>query len=156
VNLHDILKYGHQTVLDSVDGLADAEWTKGGVCGVWSVKDIIAHLASFEHVLVDVLSSLLAGGPTPYLERFGGDTFNDEEVAKRKKQTPVQVLAEYQDTQAETMKLAAQIPAEKSRASGTLPWYGDEYSLDDFVVYTYYGHKREHCAQIKLFRKRLS
>jgi len=44
MNLSDILKYGHQTVLRTVDGLPDKEWERGGVCGVWSVKDIIAHL----------------------------------------------------------------------------------------------------------------
>ncbi len=27
---------------------------------------------------------------------------------------------------------------------------------DKEVVYTFYGHKREHCAQIALFRKRLT
>ncbi|MBI3981601.1 MAG: maleylpyruvate isomerase N-terminal domain-containing protein [Gemmatimonadetes bacterium] len=155
MNISDILRYGHQTVLDTVDGLPDTEWDTGGVCGVWSVKDIVAHLASFEHVLVDVLNSLLAGGPTPYLERWAGDKFNEEEVAKRKSKTPAQVFAEYKDTHAKNMSLVAKIPAEKCRQAGTLPWYGEEYSLDDFVVYTYYGHKREHCAQIKLFRKRL-
>jgi len=157
MNICDILKYGHQTVLDTVDGLPDPEWEKGGVCGVWSVKDIVSHLTSFEHVLVDVLSTLLDGGPTPHLSAFQNDsTFNDTQVAKRKGRTPAQVLAEYKETHAKTMDLAARIPAEKCRANGTLPWYGDEYSLDDFVVYTYYGHKREHCAQIKLFRKRLA
>jgi hypothetical protein len=155
VNLGDILKYGHQTVLDTVDSLPDAEWTKGGVCGVWSVKDIIAHLASFEHVLVDVLNSLTGAGPTPYLERFSDDGFNDSEVSLRKDLSPAQVLGEYRKTQARAMELAARIPAEKCREVGTLPWYGSEYSLDDFVVYTFYGHKREHCAQIKLFRKRV-
>ena len=38
------------------------------------------------------------------------------------------------------------------RQSGTLPWYGMEYALDDFLVYIYYGHKREHSAQIAAFR----
>ncbi|HXV85861.1 MAG TPA: DinB family protein [Gemmatimonadales bacterium] len=154
MNLNDILKYGHQTVLDTVEGLPDADWERSGVCGVWSVKDIIAHLASFEHVLVDVLNSLGPGGPTPHLERFGQEKFNDDEVAKRKGKTPAQVMAEYRETQARTMELAGRISAELARKPGTLPWYGAEYSLDDFVVYTYYGHKREHCAQIKLYRKR--
>lgn len=157
MNLSDILKYGHQTVLKTVDGLPDDAWQKGGVCGVWSVKDIIAHLASFEHALVDVLNGLLDGGPTPYLDQFRSDEkFNDAQVAKRKGHTPAQVLKEYQDTHAKTMELAARIPPERARENGTLPWYGAEYSLDDFVVYTFYGHKREHCAQVALFKKRLA
>ena len=156
MNLSDILKYGHQHVLDSVDGLPDAGWQTTGVVGVWSVKDIIAHLTSFEHVLVDVLNSLLDGGAAPHLKAFQTDEkFNDNEVATRKGRTPAEVLAEYKETHARAMVLVGRIPAEKSRAPGTLPWYGEEYSLDDFVVYAVYGHKREHCAQIKLFRKRV-
>ena len=31
-----------------------------------------------------------------------------------------------------------------------------EYSLEDFIVYTFYGHKREHSAQIAAFRDRLA
>lgn len=35
-----------------------------------------------------------------------------------------------------------------------MPWYGDAYALDDLIVYMYYGHKREHNAQIAAFRDR--
>ena len=157
MNLSDILKYGHHTVLKTVEGLPEKEWERGGVCGVWSVKDIIAHLTSFEHALVEVLNGFLGGGPTPYLDAYRTEEeFNDTEVAKRKSKSAAEVLREYQDTHARTMELVARIPPAKCRGNGTLPWYGAEYSLDDFVVYTFYGHKREHCAQIALFRKRLT
>jgi hypothetical protein len=52
------------------------------------------------------------------------------------------------------MTLVAQIPAETLRATGTIPWYGPEYALDDLITYMYYGHKREHSAQIAVFRDR--
>ena len=44
------------------------------------------------------------------------------------------------------------IPVEVLRRPGTLPWYGAQYALDDFIVYQYYGHKREHTAQINVFK----
>ena len=159
MNAIDVLKYGHQTVLRTLDGLPKTEWETPGVCGTWSVKDIIAHLASYEHLLVDVLSIFLDGGPTPYLEKMGtlGPLqFNDDEVALRQDKTIADVLAEYNDTHAQTMALAARIPAETYRQNGTLPWYGPEYDLDDFIVYSYYGHKREHCAQIAVFCDQLA
>ena len=34
------------------------------------------------------------------------------------------------------------------REVGTIPWYGPQYSLDDMLVYTMYGHKREHGPQL--------
>jgi hypothetical protein len=154
MNAVDVLKYGHQTVLRTLDSLPQTEWETPGVCGTWSVKDIIAHLASYEHMLVDVLTTLLGGGPTPYLDKMGtlGPLqFNNAEVASRQDKTIAEVVAEFNDTQAKTMVLAARVPAETYRQNGTLPWYGPEYDPDDFIVYTFYGHKREHSAQIAVF-----
>jgi hypothetical protein len=123
----------------------------------WSVKDIIAHLASHELLLVDVLTTLKGGGPTPALDRFFElrSQFNDAEVSSRKEQTMQEVLGEYNDTHAQVMSMVAQLSSDTLRQNGTLPWYGEVYALDDFLVYGYYGHKREHSAQIAAFRDRL-
>jgi uncharacterized protein (TIGR03083 family) len=154
VNALDILKYGHQTSLKVVEGLPDANWETPGACGVWSVKNIIAHLASYEHVLVEVLTGFLGGGPTPYLESFN-ERFNDLQVAMRQDLSVAETLDEYNAVHAQVIAVAAQLPAETFRQTGTLPWYGMEYALDDLIVYMYYGHKREHSAQIDVFHDRL-
>ena len=57
MNAADILKYGQLTALQSINGFPEAEWETPGACGYWSVKDIIAHLASYELVLVDILAT---------------------------------------------------------------------------------------------------
>jgi len=157
MNAVDILKYGHQTVLQATEGFPEGEWETAGACGVWSVKDIIAHLASYEEVLVDILSTFIGRHPTPYLDRFIelGGQFNDTEVEKRQRRTVREVLDEFNDAYAQVMSLAEQIRPEQFRETGTLPWYGMGYSLDDVIVYMYYGHKREHSAQIAAFRDRL-
>jgi uncharacterized protein (TIGR03083 family) len=157
MNAGDILTYGHGTILQTIDGLPDAAWETGGVCGVWSTKDIIAHLASYEQLLVEVLSAFTGGGPTPYMEmwREPGMAFNDKQVEMRKDASPTEVLAELKGAHDRDRAQVAEMPADTFRQTGTLPWYGAEYSLDDFIVYTYYGHKREHAAQIAAFRDRL-
>ncbi len=153
MNAVDILKYGHGTVLQTIEGFPESAWETPGACGVWSVKDIIAHLASYEHVLVDVLTTFVSGGPTPYLNKFTdpGVNFNDSEVAARKGKSVKEVLDEYNDTHAQVMSLVRRIPVETLRQAGTIPWYGMEYALDDYIVYAFYGHKREHSAQIAVF-----
>jgi hypothetical protein len=154
MNTADVLQYGHLTLLRAIDGLTDDALTTGGVCGWWSTRDILAHLASYEHVLVDVLNGFLNGGPTPHLDAFASEQFNDDQVAQRQGRSAGEILDEYNTAQAHIMALIARIPAETIRQPGTLPWYGAEYALDDFIVYTFYGHKREHSAQIAVFRDR--
>lgn len=158
MNARDILKYGQQTVLQTLHSLPEASWETPGACGVWSVKDIIAHLASYERVLVDILTTVTGGGSTPVLNTFIelGSQFNDSEVNRRKERTIQDVLAEFNDTHIQVMSLLVNIPSKTLRQSGMLPWYGMEYALDDILVYMYYGHKREHSAQIAVFRDEFS
>jgi len=158
MNAQDILMYGNRTVLMTLKDIPEEEWNTKGVCGVWSVKEIIAHLASFEHILVEVLNMFLGDEPGPSMRSWGesGQNFNDLQVAKRKDMSRHEVLAEYESVQAQTMMLMAKIAPEVLPQVGTIPWYGPEYSLDDLIVYAFYGHKREHCSQINVFKDRLA
>jgi len=157
MNVLDILKYGNLTLLGSVEGLAESDWEVGGVCGVWSVKDIMAHLASYEHMLAEVLDTFLGAefGLTLNERARLGNAWNDIQVERRRDKTMSDVLAEYHEVHGRVIELAAQIPDEKYRENGTIPWYGPEYCLDDLIVYTSYGHKREHSAQIMVYRDQL-
>jgi ketosteroid isomerase-like protein len=157
MNAVDILKYGHQTVLQAIEGFPETAMDVPGACGAWSAKDILAHLASYEHTLFEVLSTFANPHATPYLDRMSslGNQFNDTEVEKRKGKSMKEILDEFNDTHTQVLELSTQISPETSRQSGTLPWYGMEYALDDFIVYTSYGHKCEHSAQIAAFRDRL-
>lgn len=156
MNATDVLTYGHQTVLTTLDSVPMTEWETGGVCGVWSVKNIVAHLTAYEWLLAEVLETYVDTIPTPLLdELIGGGAFNDDQVAQRQSLSPADTLAEYKAGQAKVMAVIARISADSLRQPGTIPWYGPAYAIDDLIVYNYYGHKREHMAQVSLFRDKL-
>jgi len=152
----DVLKYANLTVLHSLQGLPTEDWATAGVCGWWSVREIIAHLASFEHILSEALE--IAGGardgygPTLRAWFRNGQTFNDEQVAARAALSPEETLADYAATQAQTMALADALPSQAWLQTGFLRAYGPEYDPQDFITYALYGHKREHAAQIAVYR----
>ena len=50
------------------------------------------------------------------------------------------------------MRIAHELPAARFTVTGFLPDYGEEYDLQDYIAYAFYGHKREHSAQIAVFR----
>ncbi len=156
MNARDVMKYGHQTVMKTLEGLPPDAWETKGVVGMWSVKDIMAHLASYELVLVEVLGSILDKHPTPTLELMWSQSdFNDQQVALRRGKTSSDVISEYEAHHSQVMEFAQTIPLATFRQNGVLPWYGADYDLEDYIVYTFYGHKREHSAQITLYKKRL-
>ncbi|EFH82413.1 maleylpyruvate isomerase N-terminal domain-containing protein [Ktedonobacter racemifer] len=159
MNALDILKSGHQAILRTLEGFPDEAWDSSDACGMWSVKDIIAHLTSYEKVLVDVLGTFVGKeGPTPSLKKFkemDAPQFNESEVALRKEKSGQDVLFEFNEAHGQVMSLAAQIRPEAFRQVGTLPWFGAEYALDDYIVYTFFGHKCEHFSRIAAFRDRV-
>jgi hypothetical protein len=152
-----ILFYGQETILKTLDGLPDKDYETAGVCGVWSVRNIMAHLASYEYMLVDVLNSVMGSSDLPTLSKMaeGTERFNEIVQEEYRDKSLAEIMDNFKNTYQQTMALAEKIPADLWAKNGTLPWYGDTYSLDDFIVYTFYGHKREHSAQIAVFRDSL-
>ncbi len=158
MNAHDVLMYGHTWVHRHVDDLTEDQWLVPNVCGVWSTKEIIAHLASFECLLTEVFQTFVEPGPTPTLDQHNqmdGDAFNALQVSLRANYSPLDTIREYDEAYEQVMALLPKIDAETLRRPGTLPWYGKEYSLEDLIVYQYYGHKREHMAQVAVYKDTL-
>jgi hypothetical protein len=110
---HDVLKYGHRTFISALDDFPSGAVNRPGACGMWSVKDIVAHLASYELLLVDVLNAQLGETATPSLNQLfaQGEQFNDSQVEVRQSYSFEQVLGEYNAAYAQVMALAARIPA---------------------------------------------
>ena len=153
MNPLDVLQYGNLTFVKTVQTVPLAEREVPGVCGNWSVKDVIAHLASFEILLMEVLSALLNGSPTPTLDQWlrNPTGFDDQQVLLRRDKSAKEVLTEYVSVFDKVMSFATEIHDEVWGRPGILHWYGGQFSLDDFIIYQYYGHKREHSAEIASF-----
>ena len=154
MNTSTMLENSNLLVIQAIDGLTETAWDIPGACGEWSVKDIIAHLASYEHVIADVLNTFLDSEPTPYVLRWikQPTEFNKTEVEARRYQTAQHVEDEYQDMQVQATSLLQQIPEETIQQRGTMPWYKPDDCLADFIDMVY-KHTQEHCEQIKSFRE---
>src|SRR5579884_2319587 len=57
MNTAEVLENGHLLLIQVVDGLPEEAWDMPSVCGNWSVKDIVAHLASYEQLILDIVST---------------------------------------------------------------------------------------------------
>lgn len=150
----DVLHYGNLTLLHAVRDLAEDDWRAPGVCGYWSVREIIAHLASFELALIEALAVARGEpiGPTLADMLRDGQAFNDKQVMSRLGLSVAETLAEYEAAHRRVLELTAALPPNLYINTGFLPAYGMAYDLEDFLTYAYYGHKREHAAQIAVYR----
>jgi hypothetical protein len=147
MNAVDILTYGQRDIDSLIGRLRPADWDAIAL-GVWTTKDLVGHLGAFEVRFLEVLTTIVGEQPATNLLAIAPAVFNDDQAAVRRDWSVEAVVTELRDAHQNVMALARRIAAERWREVGTIPWYGAEYSLDDFAVYQMYGHKREHAPQI--------
>ena len=158
MHIVEIFENGHSTLMNTLARLDVDDTTVTNVCGEWSVKDILIHLTSFEQILGDLLLSLQGTAKdTERLRAFIYDAdFNDAVVCDNRYKSYNTILAEYIQAHQRASDILIEFPEELRRMQGILAWYGEEYDLDDFIAYTFYGHKVEHSAQIATYRDSIS
>jgi hypothetical protein len=148
MNPVDVLRYGQGTIDGLVGRLRTDDW-QAVALGVWTTKDLVGHLGAFEVRFADILAVVLGEPPESSLLQDDNTTFNDDQAAVRKDWPVADVLDEYRGAYERVMALAGRVPATRWTTVGTIPWYGPEYALDDLLVYSMYGHKREHAPQLE-------
>ena len=130
----------------SYEGLARADLLRPGVVGTWSVRDIIAHVTTWEEEALKHLPAVLSGRRPPrYSVTYGGiDAFNAL-MSERKKDLPLaEVFRQQAAVHRRVVALIARTP-EKELASGTR--FRSRLRLDT------YGHYRGHTAAILRWRQ---
>jgi len=155
MNATEQLENAHLLVIQTVDNLPELEWDIPMSGGGWTVKDTIAHLASYTHLLVEMCHMVLKdAAPTPYVIQFieQSTEFNQTQVAARSSRTAQQVIDEFEEVEAEASGLLAQIPVETIEKKGTIAGRG-ERSLSDSVS-ALSAHIQRHCDEITAFRNR--
>jgi uncharacterized protein (TIGR03083 family) len=98
----------------SFAGLGDAQMTEPGVTGEWSVKEILAHVTTWEQEALKSLPIILAGGKLPrYSVLYGGiDAFNAQTTEQKRRLPLGEVLAEMEATHRQLVAQVRQAPEE--------------------------------------------
>ncbi len=155
MNPIDVMMYGQRTIDDLIGRLRPAHWTAIAL-GVWTTKDLVGHLGAFEVRFAEVTATFTGETPRTNLMAAPNSTFNDDQAAIRKDWSVDEVVSELREAHVIVMDLARRIPTDVWREVGTIPGYGAEYSLEDMLVYTMYGHKREHGPQLEAVLERVA
>ena len=131
---------------DSYAGLPDARLTAPGVIGDWSVKDVLAHVTTWEEEALKHVPVILEGGRPPRYVTYGGiDAFNARMTEQKRALSLDEVLSQLHDTHDRLLGFVASMPEDQlltgSRARKRL-------RLDT------YGHYPEHALAIREWRAR--
>jgi hypothetical protein len=134
---------------ESYAGLSNTQLTTPGVTGEWSVRDIIAHVTTWDEEALTHLPLILKGGTPPrYSVQYGGiDAFNALMTDRKRHLSLAEVLAEAAATHARLVRLV-EGTAEPQLAGDTR--FRRRLRLDT------YGHYPIHAEAIRQWRRQTS
>lgn len=139
--LRDHLEREWEAFLKSFAGLPDCVLMEPGAVGHWSVRDVLAHVTTWEEEALKALPLILEGKRPP---RYGGiDAFNAREQERKRAFSLAQVKQELTATHQRLSAFLASCPL------------GDEATERRFrhrLRLDTYNHYREHAAQITAWR----
>jgi hypothetical protein len=131
---------------ESYAGLSDAQLMEPGVTGAWSVRDILAHVTTWEEEALKHLPLILEGGTPPkYSVRYGGiDAFNARMTEQKQSLSLSEVRGQLEDTHSRLIDLL-QTVLEDQVIRGTR--FRRRLQLDT------YGHYPLHADAIRKWRQ---
>lgn len=132
----------------SYAGLADTRMVEPGVVGDWSVKDLLAHVTTWEEETLKHLPLIVRGGvPLRYSQTHGGvDAFNAEMTERKRGLTLSEVLGRLDETHRRLIAYVESTPDEHLTGETR---FRRRLRLDT------YGHYPEHANAIREWRVRV-
>lgn len=133
----------------SFAGLSEAQMTEPGVTGEWSVKDILAHVTTWEEEALRMLPLILDGQTPPrYADLYGGlNAFNAQMSAQKRDLPLAEVLAQLDATHRRLIEVVQRAPDDQITRETR---FRRRLRLDT------YSHYPEHARAIRAWRERLS
>ncbi len=132
-------------LLASYSGLSEQRMLRPGVAGAWSVRDIIAHVTSWEEESLNHAPTILAGRRPPrYSVTHGGiDAFNAQTTAQRSSLALAEVLRQRDETHRRLIDFLQEVPEEQ---------FTRETRFRRRLRFDTYAHYRKHAEAIRRWR----
>ena len=136
------------TVLkESYTGLSDAQLLEPGVMGDWSVKEILAHVTTWEEEALRYLPLITLGDKPPRYVQYGGlDAFNAQMAEQKRSLALAEVLSQLDKTHRRLISYLQSVPEEQFRGETR---FRHRLRLDT------YSHYPLHARAIQQWRERL-
>jgi hypothetical protein len=99
---------------ESYAGLDDVRLMEPGVTGDWSVRDILAHVTTWEEEALKQLPLILEGGKPPRYVRYGGiDGFNAQMTERKRSLSLSEVLSQLDQTHRRLIEFIQSAPEDQ-------------------------------------------
>lgn len=147
----DRIGESRELLLRELEGLDEEAMTETPVEGVWTIKDLIGHVAAWEEVCLPPLRNFSEGGAFDADPIPDHDVWNEAQSARRQNWTLRQVLDDLHLVRQELLRLSAKLDDAQWKETVTLPW-GEEATMVHMISGLAW-HEREHLKSIRRGRE---
>ncbi|HYM14318.1 MAG TPA: maleylpyruvate isomerase N-terminal domain-containing protein [Dehalococcoidia bacterium] len=139
----DEVEAGFKELLAAVEGL-DERAMSVRFYGSWNVKDILAHIAGWQHTMTGALERMGRGErPTPEgVDYSDADAWNAKFAAAMTAQNAATVVADLRQSFANYVRAARALPDDR---------YGEGKTVNRLLETSGTGHYKEHLPAIREF-----
>ena len=132
---------------ESFAGLSNLEMEQPGVTGEWCVKDILAHITTWEEEALKHLPFILQGiRPPRYSVKYGGIHAFNAQMTEQKRELPLsEVLKQFEETHRRLIEYILSAPEDQFKRETR---FRRRIRLDT------YGHYAKHTRAIRQWRNR--
>ncbi len=147
------IKQSRALIDDAIAGLTPDQMLRPGVIGLWSVKDMLAHLAAWQSELITALSRLDTPKVTPEIVKIEDIyAWNDDTYHANAPRPLDIVLEDFQGVHKHLLKMVQDMPEKDLNDVRKFEWMEGE-PLWYLLAENGFWHEQEHAAQIAAWRE---
>lgn len=146
--LAEKLKTEGEKYIEFFSGMNEALWgqevyTEGEM---WTVRNVLSHFVTSERGLVKLFEQIRQGG-TGAADDFSIDRYNASQQAKTKDLSPAELLEQYKEVRADSVKWVSGLKDEELEIKGRHPFLGETILRE--MVKMLYIHNQLHFRDLK-------
>ncbi|MFN7210458.1 MAG: DinB family protein [Aggregatilineales bacterium] len=146
------LRRARANLLAAIEGLTPNDMLRAGAVGIWSVKDVLAHLTVWESELVTALAHLDRPALVPHIVQIEDiDAFNAEQYRINAPRPLEIVLEDFHGVHKHLLRAVEALDERTLTDVRKFRWLEGE-PLTYLIAECAYWHEDEHAEQIRQWR----
>lgn len=151
------LRAARKELQETIGGFTAEDFSRSKAVAKWTLKDVLAHIASWDEEMVRVLQTFTMPGDSIYTyaisDRNGFAAWNEEQVAARAERTVAEVVSEFEIARRDLIQVVEGLTDAVLNRSRMTSWGKAATGFE--LVMTQVDHDREHSEQIKSYKKKI-
>ncbi len=151
------LRAARKELQETIVGLTEEDFLRPRAIAKWTLKDTLAHVASWDEEMVRVLQTFTMPGESQYTytiaEAKGFAVWNEEQITARRSKTFSEVMSEFEIARRDLIQTVEGLTDAVLNRSRMTSWGKPATGFE--LIVTQVEHDREHAEQVRSYRKKI-